>query len=768
MAFVSVRAVVRPPTVRALVAVAPFALAAPLLEALRLASSETAIPAATALASLRPELLTAAGVALLAVAGALAARRTPRLYLASLQLGALAAAAVEFVAHVFQRSSGHSLDWDLLRYAGSRPGETWPVVSSELSGTGLALAFAALAAALIAPWIVAPRAAPDPTPRGGRALRLAVAGAVCLACSLVPGVPRANGAAARDALAQLVYTAWRGEPRATGAPAAARPAGPERVEHATGAPLPNLVIIALESTSAGATSIYAPEIASTPFLARLASRSLVAERAYAVVPHTSKSLVSILCGFEPRPSVDVVESRAGGMPGKCLPRLLAEHGYATAYFQAATQHFERRATLVENMGFSFFRSGDQLDARGFERSNYFGFEDAILLEPSRAWLRENGARPFLATYMTNAAHHDYLAPRRYGRRQLARDPEKNRYLNSVRYVDFFVRDLVQQYQDLGLYENTVFVIVGDHGEGFGEHGLRLHDDVMYDEGLRVPFLVHDARPSGRTGVVSGTASLLDVVPTALALAGFRSAAGAYSGHSLLDPPSDRFAPAACYRRFQCLAGIRGNEKFIYYYGNQPDELFDLASDPGERRNLAASEPLRVARWQTDLVGWREGVHALYEARGDSFVDAVDAVPEEPEHRADVRLGDLLELTGFDGPRWRGDRIEITYHFHALGRVPGGYELVLRGSASGRERSFRYVPKRGAGPFAGLEAGQRLVDVHELRLPKGWRTQPFDLCIGLADTEAGPVLAHGENVDGHCAFVARIEPPELAGTAQATQ
>lgn len=764
MASVSVSPVVRPPIVRALFAVAPFAIAAPLLEASRLAGSEAAIPFGEALASLRPELLTSAGVALLAVAGAYALRRVPRLYIACLQLVGLGGAAIEFAAHTFLHSSGRGLDWDLFRYAVSRPTETWPVVSSELSSATLAAALAVVIAALIAPWLVRSGAS---TTRS-RASWLAVAGAACLALSLWPGAPRANGTPARNAVAQLVYTAWRAEPRVEGATVAARPAGPARVERVATAPLPNVAIIALESTSAGATSIYDSAVDSTPFLARLARRSLVAERAYAVIPHTSKSIVSILCGFEPRPSVDVVESRKGGLPGKCLPQLLAEHGYATAFFQSATQHFERRATLVENMGFALFRSGDQLDSKGFEESNYFGFEDAILLEPSRAWLRENGARPFLAMYMTNAPHHDYRAPRRYGHRKLARDPVKNRYLNSVRYVDFFVRDLVQQYQDLGLYENTVFVIVGDHGEAFDEHGLQLHDDVMYDEGVRVPFLVHDPRPAGRVGLMPGTASLLDVVPTALALAGFRGTAGEYSGHSLLDPLPDRFVPAACYRRFQCLAGIRGAEKFIYYYGNQPDELFDLDEDPHELNNLAATDPLRVARWQADLVNWRESVHAMYEPRGAVQVAADDAILEEPEHRADVRFGNLLELTGFDGPRWRGDRIEITYHFHALGRVPSGYELVLRGSASGHQRSFPYVPSRGASPLAGLEAGQRIVDVHELRLPKRWRTQAFDLCIGLAHTEAGPVLAHGENVDGHCAFVARIEPPGFAAAAQATQ
>ncbi len=757
--------------VRALVAIAPFAFAAPLLEGLRLATDASATSFASACAQLRPALLTSAGIALLAAAGALAMHRTPRGCLALVQIVGLGGAAIEVAAHTFLRASGRTLDWDLFAYALARPTETWPVVSSELPAGMLAMGVVAFAIAAIAPWLGMRRADADAASFAGarRAALLAAAGFACLALSLVPGASRANGSPTRNAVAQLAYTAWREEPRAAGARVAPRPAGPARVVRNGESQLPNIVIIVLESTSAGATTIYDPALPTTPFLAQLAERSLVVDRAYAVIPHTSKSLVSILCGFEPRPSIDVVESRAGGLPGRCLPSLLGDQGYTTAYFQAATRRFERRATLIENMGFDVFQSGDGLDPSGFERSNYFGYEDAILLAPSRAWLAANGARPFLAAYMTNAPHHDYLAPKRYGRRKLALDPVKNRYLNSVRYLDFFLRDIFQQYQELGLYENTVFVIVGDHGEGFGEHGLRLHDDVMYDEGLRVPFVVHDPRSGARTGLLPGPASLLDVAPTVLDLAGLRGEGGVFSGHSLFEAAPTRMVAAACYRRFQCLAGIRGTEKFIYYYGNQPDELFDLANDPDERRNLASSDAARAARWQTELLGWRESVHALYEAKSPERIADEVAPRREPEHRTDVRFGELLAFSGIDGPRRHGNRVEIAVHLEALGRVPRGYELVLRGTANGKERVFPYVPGEGTDPLQQWVPGERKIDVHEVRVPRNWRSRAFDLCLGLVHTEAGPVLARGDRVDRrHCAFVAHVEAPATAETVQAVR
>ena len=60
----------------------------------------------------------------------------------------------------------------------------------------------------------------------------------------------------------------------------------------------------------------------------------------------------------------------------------------------------------------------------------------------------------------------------------------------MRYLDFFVRNVMNQYKELGLYDDTIFVIYGDHGEGFGEHDLYQHDNTIYQEGLKVPFIIH--------------------------------------------------------------------------------------------------------------------------------------------------------------------------------------------------------------------------------------------------------------------------------------
>ena len=94
----------------------------------------------------------------------------------------------------------------------------------------------------------------------------------------------------------------------------------------------------------------------------------------------------------------------------------------------------------------------------------------------------------------------------------------NKYHNTLKYQDEFLEKLMKIFKDLGLLKNTLFVIMADHGEGFGEHSRLQHDTVIYNEGLHVPVILFGA------GVLSpqyieNPVSLVDIIPTILKLMG---------------------------------------------------------------------------------------------------------------------------------------------------------------------------------------------------------------------------------------------------------
>jgi phosphoglycerol transferase MdoB-like AlkP superfamily enzyme len=551
--------------------------------------------------------------------------------------------------HFYYVDTGSALSLHLISYYLSAPGEIQSVVASRISPGVAALAIVPLLYAVLVPWLLAralDRRSGPPGPGRGtvrqRGSLLGLLGAGLAAAGLflfsLPANPEATGASESFIRAPLVNMVSAEIEEST---------YEDRIEvneekirenlpqDTSLAKTPrtnkrNVVLIQLESTRARSVTPYesvtpsdedgeGPEI--TPFLDRLAQQSLVAENAYTTVPHTSNSITAINCGITPPTTPRSTDGLAEDVPARCLPGLLGEQGYNTAFFQSATENFESRRQVVENFGYGDFFPLESMDKEGFERANYFSYEDDIMLQPSREWLSkitENSQRPFVATYLTGTAHDDYGVPSRYGMKEFSEDPLLNRYQNTVRYQDFFVRNLIQQYKDMGLYEDTVFVITGDHGEAFGEHGRFQHDKVPYEEGVRIPMMIHDPQ---RQGWMSGGARVeqlanqLDLLPSITGLLGYRVEGGEYPGEPLWNLPEDRTLNFSCWGSRECLASLEDGMKYVYNYGDRPDELYDLSRDPMEENNLlsGASESERrgADERRTQLLTWKARVDAIY-------------------------------------------------------------------------------------------------------------------------------------------------------------
>jgi len=384
----------------------------------------------------------------------------------------------------------------------------------------------------------------------------------------------------------------------------------------------NVVLIHLESSRARSVTPYNQKIETTPFLNELAKSSLFAERAYTTVPRTSKALISVNCGIQPHLVEEITEARQGGISSRGLADLLKEQRYSTAFFQSSTENFENFRDLVENFGYAEYyplEAFDETYKEGFEWANYFGYEDDVMLKPSEEWLKKQRAHPFMVMYLTGTGHDDYQTPLRYGLENFSQDDMLNRYLNCLRYQDFFVRNLVNQYKELGYYEDTIFVLYGDHGEGFGEHGRWRHEDVIWEEGARVPLIVHVPGRFEGGERVKGLSNHTDILPTVVDLLGYEVVGEdvEYPGYSLLHPlPEDRTLFLSCFHDDKRgVASLRGYEKYIYHYDDLPEEFFDLSDDPFEEHNIVEERDEReIEERRNDVIAWRARVNAIYEGK----------------------------------------------------------------------------------------------------------------------------------------------------------
>ena len=603
---------------------------------------------------LRSEALFDAGYVLLWVGlFAVARRGIPRLIVLVLfHASAILVAVIATVAYQYFRTTGTVLDYGMVAYYLAKPGEAQGAVSSNAPMAAWVVLSAALLYALPGPLLITRAIAPrrtserpsedsagqpdgasseagskgapvgSPTPLRGLTRRefLAAgagtaAGMILLKESLSPATAGANASFSRAPVSNLVATKLE-QARLEEAARNAHFESP--LANARLKPTPrtrrrHVALIHLESTRERSVTPYNAEIGTMPYLAALAKDSLLVERAYTTMPHTSKAITSLNSGLYPSPATDIVEAVPGRIPARCLAELLGEQGYATAWFQSATQTFEDRPNQVDNFGYEHFQAYESMKTEGFQRSNYLGYEDDIMLEPSRRWLEENANDPTLVMYLGVTPHDDYLPIERYGRRKFSSRTMLDRYLNNVYYDDFWVKNIIEQYKELGIYEDTIFVIYGDHGEGFDEHGRKGHDGVIWEEGLRIPLIVHDPQNFGGGERVQGPAHLMDFAPTIMDMLGYEVIDGEYPGRSLLDLPEDRTLFFGCRPDLLSAARIEDRKKYIYHFGNQPEEVYDLAKDPLEEHNLITrAGRTEVDTWRQEVLEWHARARAAYE------------------------------------------------------------------------------------------------------------------------------------------------------------
>jgi arylsulfatase A-like enzyme len=217
------------------------------------------------------------------------------------------------------------------------------------------------------------------------------------------------------------------------------------------------------------------------------------------------------------------------------------------------------------------------------------------------------------------------------------DSDRSRYEAIVRYTDREIGRLVAGLKQAGLWEKTLFVVTADHGEEFLDHGHRFHGTSLYEEVVHVPLLVRV--PGVRPRAIDAPIGHLELAPTLLDLLGIR-VPRSYRGRSRATevltgqaaPPEPVFFelfPDSNYDVHQ--VGMRlGHLKLIHDLRGHYYELYDLAADPGERRNLYDDHPQAPALRQTLLTYVDHHLYAL--GQGKSAAKLPPGSPPPPKKK----------------------------------------------------------------------------------------------------------------------------------------
>lgn len=350
----------------------------------------------------------------------------------------------------------------------------------------------------------------------------------------------------------------------------------------------NVLLITLDTTRADRIGAYGYSAAETPNLDRLAGEGVLFEHCITPSAFTLPSHSSIMTGlYPPHHGVRLNGTTALSDTNTTLAEQLSSRGYRTGAFAGAFV-LDGRWGLAQ--GFEHydddFKLGQdqQLDLARVQRPAN------LVTDAALKWLQQDQSRPFFAWLHFYDAHTPYEPPEpyraRFGSRGLS-----GAYDGEIAFTDSQIGRLLDWIESQKLRENTIIVVVADHGEGLGSHGEGEHGFYVYDYAVRVPLIMRFPGTAGRR--VIPQVRTVDILPTVMELLGGEAGTPAIQGESLMplingqqkETPRYAYSESMAVHLQYGWSALYSLRSDGYKFIEAPRaELYDLKQDPVESEN----------------------------------------------------------------------------------------------------------------------------------------------------------------------------------------
>jgi len=384
--------------------------------------------------------------------------------------------------------------------------------------------------------------------------------------------------------------------------------------------LPNIVVILTDDQGYADISINArhPKEVSTPHMDALAREGVFFTQAYLSGNVCSPTRAGLMTGrYQQRCGVYTAGEGGSGLPltEVIFPQFLKPAGYVcgafgkwhlglTQEYNPASRGFDEFYGFLGRGAHDYFKldNAESPLYRGTQPIEDKGYLTTRLTDEAVTFIQRHKGRPFFAYVAYNAVHAPAQAPKGDIERFDTGDPQRDVLMAMLGHLDTGVGRVVQTLKDEGLWENTLLFFLTDNGGSRAMHAdntpLRGFKQQNYEGGVRTPFVVSwPARVKGGRRIDTPVISL-DILPTALAAAGVEPPGEKpFDGKSLL-PVLGGETQTLHERLFWSEGGSTGEwavraGRWKLVGTRDQTELFDLAADPSEERDLAARQPDRV-------------------------------------------------------------------------------------------------------------------------------------------------------------------------------
>src|SRR5438552_2926134 len=346
---------------------------------------------------------------------------------------------------------------------------------------------------------------------------------------------------------------------------------------------PNVFLITIDTLRADHVHCYGYDKIQTPALDALAADGVRFTQAFTPSPITNTSHTTILTGL--LPSSHSVTDFAVPLASNHITwaEVLKGKGYHTAAFIGAVILDSKSLAPGLDRGFDFY---DNFPEHSESKSRWGRVErrGMDVVQHAEKWLAAHPTGPKFAWVHLYDPHDPYEPPAPYS--EIYKD---RLYDGEVAYADSALGNFIQYLRKSGSYENSLIIVVGDHGEGLGEHHEETHGIFLYDSTTHVPLIIKLPWHKSAGKTIAAQVRTFDILPTALDLASV-PAPDSLDGKSLTPyfagDVSDRVAIGETDYPLRFgwapLRSVR-SDGLKLIEAPRP-ELYDLRSDPGELTN----------------------------------------------------------------------------------------------------------------------------------------------------------------------------------------
>jgi arylsulfatase A-like enzyme/cytochrome c-type biogenesis protein CcmH/NrfG len=384
--------------------------------------------------------------------------------------------------------------------------------------------------------------------------------------------------------------------------------------------------VTIDTLRADHVGCYGYKQVETPTLDSLAADGVRFTHAYTASPITNTSHTTIMTGL--LPSIHGVTDFAVPLAPDhaTMADLLKKRGYQTAAFIGAVILDSSSLAPGLDRGFDFYDNfpKEPTTKERFGRVERRGME---VVQHAESWLEKHPSGPRFIWVHLFDPHDPYEPPPPYSEKY-----KDHLYDGEIAYADSALGHLIANLKKAGAYQNAIIIVVGDHGEGLGEHGEDTHGLFLYDSTLHVPLILKMLGGAHGGEVIDNQVRTTDILPTVLSLTNV-SAPSELSGESLVPLVNKQseaehvlFSETDYPLRFGWapIHALRAeNMKLIQ--APRP-ELYDLKTDPGELKNAYSADSAQVKTLAAEMDKWETKLPATAANKtGQNLPDPKDKI-----------------------------------------------------------------------------------------------------------------------------------------------